>query len=914
MADASDTMRYLVRSFDIAPAGTREEGQAAKGLSEVFHEHGLETANKSFRYSSLGKVPQAVCLALVGIAGILSGVAAGGVLPIVMFVVGAVFAALYALEVFLGIKTVSRLGISGSSQNVVARHPAASPLNGQKARPVVVIAHYDTPRADIFAIPLLSHIRPYLGFIVAVAVGVDVVGMLFQMLPVPTVLHSIAWALSVVSSAVLVVWAVCVILQRFAMPFTVGANDNKASIAALFGLLDRVRPLEKGPGFGPNDALYEAMEEETGHVDSERRNEEEGEDAHVHASDRRRSSRPAVERDERVERDGRVEDGEPRTSHTRRTRREAARPKEPVRYGIEVVRSLGIVPATCVIKYETPEPSAPAASESGVVRVRRASDSRQADQAAGQGDEAIPGATVMMSAVEASSAAGAEPSAAEETPAPAPVASKAAPQPALAASLPQDPEAIKDAAADAIMAGIVGTNTLSGSHADVPAQPAPAAGATSLMAPVSEKAPAPAPQPEEAQASFEPHRQADYAPQAPQPAAYQQPFRVITSSDDYDAELLNSTSNIPPDVAAQSAAASSSFFNDDFDSASASVVNDPMWGTSSFRPVSAGRRILSDIPDPAVAAVDPFSVSSIEPVGNYNPDDFSGLDFETGTHQTVTPAMLEYERHRALDGFSPEITEAPKRARKNKKGHQGRISHQAARMQAEMQEQSFNDWLGLDENFDAKTNGRKIGSWDHFNDDQEVGAAPAPGNSPRWQGGAARSRRASSRRDSDADAASEARRAAMTLGDRELIAHEIWFVLTGASEADHAGVEDFLKTYRTELRGAYFVNIECIGAGRQSLVLEEGDGRRRVKADHRLVNLFGAASLGINRPLALTRMAWRDTEATPLLRQGCRAVTVSGVKNGVPAHARWTGDTPEKVDTSMIDDIVDILVEVIKNA
>ncbi len=901
MADASDTMRYLVKSFDIAPAGTREEGQAAKGLSEVFHEHGLETANKSFRYSSLGKVPQAACVGLVGIAGILSGVATGGPLPIVMLVIGLVLAVLYGLEL-IGIKTVSRLGASGSSQNVVARHPAASSLNGQKARPVVVIAHYDTPRADLFATPLLSHVQPFLPLIVSVAVAVDVVGMLFQALPVPTVLHSIAWALSLVSSAVLVVWAVCVVLQRFAMPFTVGANDNKASIAALFGLLDRVRPLQGGPGFGPNDALYEAMEEEAEREleseRAERRHDEEAEDAHVHVTERRRPRASSSERFERVS-DGDRAEREP-SERRRASRREAARPAAPVRYGAEVVRSLGILPESCAIEYEAPAPAAPAApapSESGAApRVHRASDSQTRSQVAEQAEQAVGGATVVMSAVDAR-AAFPDPeasSAMNAVPADAEVPAEEPP-----AALPQDPEAIKDAAADAIMAGIVGSSTLSGSQAaaaDAPAE----AGATSLMAPVPETEPAPAPQP---------------AAPVQHPAAYpvaQQPFRVITSSDDYDTELLNATGNIPPDVAAQSAAASTAFFNDDLDPAAASVVNDPTWGTSSFRPVSVGRRILGDIPDPAVAAVDPFSVSSIEPVGNYNPDDFSELDFETGTHQTVTPTMLEYERRRALDGFSPEITDTPKRSRKNKKGHQGRISHQAARMQAEMQEESFNDWLGLDENFDAKTSGRQIGSWDNFNDDQ--GGAPAPGRSPRWQGGAARARRSSSRRDSEGNAAPEVRRAAMTLGDRELIAHEIWFVLTGASEADHAGVEDFLKTYRSDLRGAYFINLECVGAGRQSLVLEEGAGRRRVKADRRLVNLFGAASLGINRPLALTRMAWRDTEATPVLRQGCRAVTVSGVKNGVPAHARWTGDTPEKVDPAMIDDVVDMLVEVIKNA
>lgn len=912
MADASDTMRYLVKSFDIAPAGTREEGQAAKGLSEVFHEHGLETANKSFRYSSLGKVPQAACLALAGVAGILSGLA-GGALPIVMFAIAAVMGVLYGLEA-IGIKTVSRIGASGSSQNVVARHPAAASLNGQKARPVVVIAHYDTPRADILATPPLARLQPYLSYVVRGALALDVLAMFFQMLPVPTVLHSIAWAVSLVTSAILIAWALCVMLQRFAMPFTVGANDNKASIAALFGLLDRVRPLQGGRNVA-SEALYEAMEAHDAADEArsdEHRYDDEAEDAHVRVSERRR---PRSHReDAEGGSDGRPAERPARRSSERRSegRREEARSGErradgPVRYGADVVRSLGILPESCVLEYEQPEPEpAPTAEERPApepepepraqegARVHRASEAQARTRL--EANLPVGGATVVMSSLASgpSAAPAAEEAAGESVPAEVAVADEA----------PVDPEAVKDAATDAIMAGIVGSSTLSGSQAAADEVPAPQAGATVLMEPVSD------------QAAFQavPQAQPAYGSQQPyaaQQAQAVQPFRLITSSDDYDAELSNSTGVIPPDVAAQSAAASSTFFNDDIDPEAAAVVSDPTWGTSSFRPVSVGRRILGDIPDPAVAAVDPFSVSSIEPVGSYNPEDFSELDFETGTHQAVTPTMLGQARLRALDGFSPEITDTPKRGRKGKNKRQGRISHQAARMQAEMEQESFNDWLGLDEDFDAKTSGQQIGSWDNFADDQ--GQAPAPGRTPRWQGGAARARRSTRSRDDEGNAAAEVRRAAMTLGDRELISHEIWFVLTGASEADHAGVEDFLKTYRSDLRGAYFINLECVGAGRQALVLEEGE-RRRVKADRRLVNLFGSASLNINRPLELTRMNWRDTEVTPLLRQGCRAVTVAGVEGDVPANARWTGDTPEKVNPAMIDDLVDILVEVIKNA
>ena len=66
----------------------------------------------------------------------------------------------------------------------------------------------------------LARLQPYLSYVVRGALALDVLAMFFQMLPVPTVLHSIAWAVSLVTSAILIAWALCVMLQRFAMPFT----------------------------------------------------------------------------------------------------------------------------------------------------------------------------------------------------------------------------------------------------------------------------------------------------------------------------------------------------------------------------------------------------------------------------------------------------------------------------------------------------------------------------------------------------------------------------------------------------------------------------------------------------------------------------------------------------------------------
>ncbi len=877
MADAAETMRYLMSAIDIAPAGTREEGEAAVSLSEVFHEHGLQTANKTFSYSTLGKVPYALCAAVMGIAGII-GALTSNAAAIVMFILALIVGVLCALDEFFNVKTVSRIGMSGSSQNIVARHPASTTVNGQKARPVVIIAHYDTPRGDILSIPAISWIKPYLRPTVMICMAVEVVALFIKILPVPTVLYSIMAALVLVASIILILWAITVLLQRFVMPFTVGANDNKASVAALFGLLDRVRPQPASPGSGPNEVLFEAMEER----------DDVSSDDDMSDADDAGSSR-------RYRGGSRTSYGESGYSRPSERPWHQEHKTNTVRYGADVVMSLDMLPESCEVEYVWGSAVPVAREDEAEPAVHRASDNAEIE--ANQ-FVVVEGATIMMpSPASSAEAAAAEEAVADEVAAGEAVAEEAALEEDVdeiaeeaaadvaaaeeavaeeigeaeesleaaaeaAAAEQADPEAHKDAEADAIVADIV--------NATIDTEK------TSLMEPVD----------------------------AINAQAAAQPFRVLTSSDEPDAELQNNAGNVPPDVAAQAHEASESFFSDD----PSQITDDPTWGTTSFVPVVTGRRVLGDIPDPAVAAIDPFSVTSVDVVGSYNPDDFSEIDFETGTHQAVTPAMVDYERRMALDGFTDEIAAPAKRGRKSKKNRQGRISEQGARMQAEMEEESFNDWLGLDETYNAQTNGQQIGTWDNFNDSQDP--QNGQGNNQPWQGGAAPS---SSRREAGESTPSETRRAAMSLGDRELVAHDIWFVLTGASEADHAGVEDFLQSYRADLRGAYFINLECVGAGRQSLILEEGAGRH-VKADRRLVNLFGDASVAINRPLALARMGWRDTGSTPVLRQGCRAVTVSGMSKGVPTYARWTGDTPERVDVEMIDDIVDVLVEVIKNA
>lgn len=913
MADAAQTLNYLVSEFKTSPAGTREEAEMAQSLSEAIHLHGLETIKQDFTYAQWSRPLAAIMLVLLGVCGILGGLTSGA-LHWVMLILAVLAAAVFVLEVS-GRQLVSKLLPKGYSQNLIARYPALGP-NPSKSRPVVILAHYDTPRADVMSLPILRELVPYVKDTTYICGIVILVVTICQLFPLPQWLHTFFWAVAIVAGIIVILSGVRILLNVFVLPYTSGANDNMSSVAAVLGVIDRAVP---------------AMDEEL--VSRIAEKQERGEVAK--GGVREPARRQATAEDD---------DPEARIRARRRSRRLA---DAPIRRGESVLRSLQMVPESCEIVYEAapdqtvltdPVPTQPAAqtgvqegqdefttreqplditdTEQAVLRepviVPEAKPSATGQQApAGQTSGAIQpaGDRQATRAVKASQAA----QVSQDTgttvltsvadlsaPAPVPVQDAASEKtvtvPAIAVT------ATKAAADGQVPANVDATRVL----APEPAIP----GATSVLTH------------ETLNASR--RREEDRArvqALAPEPAG---PIDVLISSDEPDAELRRGVSVLPRDVVEQQGATTEEARRD-------SILNNPNWGTTSFTPVQQSRHVIEDLPDPAVAAIDPFSVSNVETIGDLDPNDFSAMNFETGTHAAVTPQMLEQQRRQNLDGFEDLTADNSRRARRERKKYQGeRISRRAAKMQEEMQEQSFTDWLGVDDDYDASKNGRQIGSWDNFEDGQaaqpdQSGQAlptdlPDPGDDPRgnghrWQGGAVRARRPRRQVNPEPqeDQDEELRQAAMVLGDPELISHEIWFVLTGASSADHAGMKEFIKGYDQRLHNAYFINLSCVGAGKETLVLEEGAPQAR-KADRNLVNLLGTASKDLGRSFALARLPWMESEGAVALRAGRHSVTLCGMQDGVPANSGSTQDTADKVSPAMVDDVVDVLVEVIKRA
>lgn len=142
MANTQKYLNHLLQNTGITPACSEEERAAGESLADIFKKHGFEPEVQEFTASNGSKIAQAV-LGIMTFAGtVLMGI--GGALGVVGVILVVAAAVLFAME-RSGRKVISSLGRGGLSQNVIAYHKASGPLASPRNRPVVVVAHYDSP-------------------------------------------------------------------------------------------------------------------------------------------------------------------------------------------------------------------------------------------------------------------------------------------------------------------------------------------------------------------------------------------------------------------------------------------------------------------------------------------------------------------------------------------------------------------------------------------------------------------------------------------------------------------------------------------------------------------------------------------------------------------------------------------------
>lgn len=896
MAKTKDFLDYLNTEVGIAPAGSQEELDCAQSLAGVFSDHGLDTKVEEFSTSSLAPLVRGVVMVLLFLGMLLVGF--GGGATVIGFVVSAASVVLLMMG-YLGNDVLGKLGPAGHSQNVVAFHKAQGE-GSSKNRPIVIVAHYDTQRLDLLARPGVSVLKgylakafPYLSIVVVVCLLVQLLGFL------PEGVRRTLWVIGLVATLPVLVWGISLVAQRF-LPYAQGAVDNKSSVAAMLGVMDDVcNGIDRTP----------SREEEAPAEEPER--------SSVQDSIVMPAQRP----------------------HEPEMRREVEK-VVGVRHGERVLRDLGILPAECEITYIEPEVRMVPVVEPTPARTAslgRASESDETRDLAADAAEV----TRSLSADEdhgerSSNPRGSKPGSGGSEEQGQRDSGKT--RGAMAAA--------HDASADEHD----GTGSTSGTAADATTNLSSEADSTRALSAAHGQADALG----GAKAAKSGERLGGDADRT----------QDVSSSDATSAIALGAlengqdTSEGPVGETEQEGL--SRMADESSEEAAAAPraehpapapVDDPEWGKSTFvprrpraashvpamgvattsvpspdaaaqrpsrEPSFARRAALFDLPDPFADGSDAFSaqppsradrVPSIQP--SHRPNPVPDTSLSDASAPAPEPIRLDDGPHAVRQAPSVvsdvrDIEVLPSDAIHDENPTVDRPKHRFSLFgrKRKQEPEPMSEWLGVDDDYNAKDSGEKIGSWDNFDDDGS--------DRSHWKGGAARS--AETRGDEHPEGDAELRDAVLSMDDEQLRAHDIWFVATGASSLGHAGIASFVESNRKQLRGAFVVNLECVGAGELTMLTHEGYGNVR-RADRRLLRIVTSVAKDLHVNLRQEDRSWADTEATTPMRKSMRAVTLMGLDGAdLPAFSQTEADAPESVDASQVADVAAMVTELIRRS
>ncbi|MGN8904213.1 hypothetical protein [Collinsella sp. HCP28S3_E5] len=1036
MANTQNYINHLLQGTGITPACSEEERLAAEDIAQIFRNHGFDPEVQEFNAPAPSRLAFAVTGILSFAGALLMGIGGSiGLIGVLLAIVGAV---LYVLE-RTGRPVISRLGKTGVSQNVIAYHKATGPLASPRNRPVVVVAHYDSPRAELLAREPYAPYRALIAKMLPVATIVPAAVAILRILPLPGALKVLLWIVAILASLVALANAANIIANRFVLPYTSGAVCNKSSVAAMLGVMDNVAPYQ-GENEFPNDIPFDdyfgeqkrraeemaraaaeyaaaqqqndygntieyeepsytedefgqpiAPESEQGEVFDEQIDGFEGASADetligVIAPEAQAEAEVAAEPvadEDVVESIGAPAVAEPSEPEPKLYRNAAGN----IRFGSDAIRALGMLPESCTLDYEEgeeptidpapasvepvvapadepvvdtepetePEPSpAPEPDTAAPAPVVQdvyddsASDYDEYPQRVSYESDTdfsadLPVATPHADIASAFSSIGASASSffkgalakgkklvddLEEKRA---AAREVAEQEAIAhqqaaeaereraarefeqheAEQPAATEVAEATTSFEAQQPIDATETLDAAKFDATitfekqgtaiAEPLSVSdesqdAADEIEAPEAE--PAESVDAEQVENVDAETNTADEIEADATVVVEQEETPVISNADEsrpYSTQIFTMPApSDPGSTVANPASAQVETVDSLMAQISSKAAPRPQMNipdpasvpvlTPSSSPLAsvpdpslpsmqqanvASRTSLFDLPDPSAQADDPFATArGPEP-----------------TSAPVAPSMPISSGAQPIETISAPVA---KEAKPQKRGLGGLFGRKKKNEQ-----NSMSDWLGVEDDYDAKKSGRGIGSWDNFEDDDNG-----------WKGGAT---------SSDGASAEDMLSAVASMGDDELLGHDIWFVATGASDCDGAGMKAFLEAHRDKLRGVFFINLESIGSGRLSVVTVEGE-QQLLKGDRRIMNLVSKVCKSFHVDCGAFEMPYAKTDAYAALEASRRALTIAGVDGPRLACARTEDDLPYNVNPTNIATVSEVVTEVIRRS
>ena len=242
MAATRTYLNYITKHIDIAPANSQEELDAATMIQTLMSEHNLAVSQQDVATPALGTLIHDALLLLMFVAVLLSGF-----VGTVVGHIGVLLCIVCAVIIFCeraGIHVVSTLGPVAQSQNIIGFHKGSGSLCIKGVRPIVIVAHYDTPREEVLTQLQLAPYAVRLKKLVPMSCIVAIVCVIMQisfLAFIPDAVRRVFWLLGVLCAIPMLAVGVNTVYKKFSV-CTEGANSNKASLAAMLSIIDTLKP------------------------------------------------------------------------------------------------------------------------------------------------------------------------------------------------------------------------------------------------------------------------------------------------------------------------------------------------------------------------------------------------------------------------------------------------------------------------------------------------------------------------------------------------------------------------------------------------------------------------------------------------------------------------------------------------
>lgn len=248
------------------------------------------------------------------------------------------------------------------------------------------------------------------------------------------------------------------------------------------------------------------------------------------------------------------------------------------------------------------------------------------------------------------------------------------------------------------------------------------------------------------------------------------------------------------------------------------------------------------------------------------------------------------------------------------------------------EEVSPQEWLDIEEDFDAREVGAARGGWESFKpedaadgdqddyDDEYVDDEYIDEDDENtWQGGALSSDRlhVDSIGEAEIDEAVDIN-SALRNEMQEIyqfkhpeIDTEVWFVAIGSDLAGNAGMKAFVDEHAQELRGAMIINLECLGAGNLTNLDKEGM-YKKVSASSRMKRFVRKASQSTGISVSSGSIGWKESSASVALRKGFQAMSLIGMDGNKPAYYAQSDDILSNIDEETLESNAEFIMEMLK--